>query len=239
MAQPWRIIESVPTPDGILELRQRGEKDFLIMIGSQVLMNSLSNRSEVVLGQLGCEQLKESSGARVLLAGLGMGCTLRGALDTLPPDAVVDVAELNPVVATWCRGPLAILTGSAILDPRVNLRICDVTTLIRSAAKDGGAGRYAAIVLDLYRGPHARSDKTNDPFYGSRAIAVMRDALLPGGQLAVWGENYDEGYVQRLEKAGFDVTVKRPGKGGLRMAVFLARLPARGTIAPASEKKQS
>lgn len=225
MAQPWKTIETVATPDGVLELRQRGEKDFLIMIGPQVLMNSLSNRSEIVLGELGCEMLKDSASPRVLVAGLGMGCTLRGVLDTLPPDAVVEVAELNPTVAQWCRGPLAILTAGAVSDPRVDLQICDVTTRIKNAAKTGGAARYGAIVLDLYRGPHARTDKTNDPFYGSRAIGVMRDALLPGGTLAVWGENYDEGYVQRLEKAGFSVVVKRPGRGGLRMAVFLARLP--------------
>ena len=54
VAQPWKTIESVATEEGTLELRQRGERDFLITIGSQVLMNSLSNRSEVVLGQLGC-----------------------------------------------------------------------------------------------------------------------------------------------------------------------------------------
>jgi spermidine synthase len=225
MAKPWQIIESVTTPDGILELRQRGEKDFLITIGPQVLMNSLSNRSEIVLGQLGCEGLKGVTAPRVLLAGLGMGITLRGALDTLPPDAVVDVAELNPTVAEWCRGPLASLTDGAVADPRVNLQISDVAALIKHAATSGGASRYHAIVLDLYRGPHARTDRTNDPFYGSRAIGVMRDALLPGGTLAVWGEQYDEGYVERLEKGGFTVTVKRPGRGGLRMAVFLAKLP--------------
>jgi len=105
MALPWKRLASVTTKEGVLELRQRGEKDFLITIGPQVLMNSLSSRSEVVLGQLGCERLKESRAPRVLLAGLGMGITLRGALDTLPPDAVVEVAELNPVVAEWCRGP--------------------------------------------------------------------------------------------------------------------------------------
>jgi len=239
MALPWKVIESVPTADGLLELRQRGERDFLITIGSQVLMNSLSNRSEIVLGQLGCEKLKGTASPRVLLAGLGMGITLRGALDTLPPDAVVDVAELNPVVADWCRGPLAPLTAGAVSDPRVSLRICDVTAMIRSAATQGGAARYNAIVLDLYRGPHARTDRTGDPFYGSRVIAVMRDALLPGGTLAVWGENFDEGYVERLEKAGFEVTVKRPGRGGLRMAVFLARLPGKGPVSPAGEKIRS
>ena len=223
MAQPWRVIESVATADGTLELRQRGERDFLIVIGSQVLMNSLANRSEVVLGEVGCAHLKGKSHARVLVGGLGMGCTLRGVLDTLPADAQVVVAELNPVVPEWCRGPLALLTGSAVTDPRVTLEICDVTDRIRKTARSGGAARFDAIVLDLYRGPHARTDRLRDPFYGSRAIESMRDALTPGGMLAVWGENYDEGYVQRLRSAGFTVTTERPGRGGLRHVVFLAR----------------
>jgi len=119
---------------------------------------------------------------------------------------------------------IAPLTNGAILDPRVRLSIGDVMARVRLAAA-GDEERYHAIVLDLYRGPHPRTDKTGDPFYGSRAIASMKNALHPGGTLAVWGEQYDEEYVQRLEKAGFAVTVKRPGRGGLKMAVFLARLP--------------
>jgi spermidine synthase len=225
MAQPWKVIESVSTVDGTLELRQRGERDFLILIGSQVLMNSLANRSEVVLGQQGCTHLKGRSAARVLVGGLGMGCTLRGALDTLAADAQVVVAELNPVVPLWCRGPLAPLTESAVTDPRVTVEICDVTTLIRNAARSGGTARFDAIVLDLYRGPGAYTDRIHDPFYGSRAIESMVKALAPGGVLAVWGENYDEGYVQRLRNAGFTVSAKRPGRGGLRHVVFLAQLP--------------
>jgi spermidine synthase len=225
MAQPWKVIESVATADGTLELRQRGERDFLILIGSQVLMNSLANRSEVVLGEQGCAHLKGQSAARVLVGGLGMGCTLRGALDTLAADAQVVVAELNPVVPDWCRGPLAPLTESAVTDPRVTVEICDVTTLIRSAARSGGTARFDAIVLDLYRGPGAYTDRIHDPFYGSRAIENMAKALTPGGVLAVWGENYDEGYVQRLRNAGFTVSAKRPGRGGLRHVVFLAQLP--------------
>ena len=223
MALPWKVIESVNTIDGTLELRQRGERDFLIMIGSQVLMNSLANRSEVMLGQLGCAHLKGKTNARVLVGGLGMGCTLRGVLDTLSADAQVVVAELNPVVPEWCRGPLAPLTDCAVSDPRVCLEICDVTALIGRAARTGGPSRFDAIVLDLYRGPHARTHRTNDPFYGSRAIEAMHKALTPGGMLAVWGENYDEGYVQRLRSAGFTVTTERPGRGGLRHVVFLAR----------------
>lgn len=224
MAQPWKTIESIATDEGALELRQRGEKDFLIMIGNQVLMNSLANRSEIVLGQKGCGHLKNSHAPRVLVGGLGMGFTLRAVLDSLPVTAHVTVAELNPVVPNWCRGPLATLTGSAVTDPRVSVEISDVADLIRRNAASGAESHFDSIVLDLYRGPHARTDALNDPLYGSRAIENARAALRPGGVLAVWGENYDEGFVKRLRKAGFSVTAERPGRGGLRHAVFVARL---------------
>jgi len=223
MAQPWKIIDSIATEEGILELRQRGERDFLIMIGAQVLMNSLSNRSEVVLGQLGCGRLSGHAGPRVLVGGLGMGFTLRAVLDSLPAAAQVIVAELNPVVHTWCRGPLAAITASAVTDPRVTVSITDVARLIHQCAVTGGDARFDAIVLDLYRGPHAKTNQRDDPLYGSRAIDNARAALKSDGVLAVWGENYDEGFVKRLQKAGFSVTTHRPGRGGLRHMVFLAQ----------------
>lgn len=224
MAQPWKTIESIATDEGTLELRQRGERDFLITIGSQVLMNSLSNRSEVVLGQLGCDQLKGCDSPRVLVGGLGMGFTLKAVLDTLPATAYVVVAELNPTVLEWCRGPLAVLTDGAVGDPRVTVEIGDVARLIRHTAVDGGERRFDAIVLDLYRGPHAKTHHSDDPLYGSRAIENMRAALRPCGTVAVWGENYDEGFDKRLRSAGFTVTTDRPGRGGLRHVVFLGQL---------------
>lgn len=224
MAQPWKIIESVATDEGNLELRQRGERDFLIVIGNQVLMNSLAHRSEVVLGQLGCSQLQGHASPRVLVGGLGMGFTLRAVLDTLPATAEVVVAELNPVVNAWCHGPLAALTENAVSDPRVTVEIGEVARRIRQSAVQGGEARFDAIVLDLYRGPHAKTHQRDDPFYGSRAIENARAALKPGGVLAVWGENYDAGFAKRLQNVGFTVTTPRPGHGGLRHVVFLARL---------------
>lgn len=224
MAQPWKTIEGISTKEGVLELRQRGERDFLIMIGSQVLMNSLSNRSEVVLGQLGCGHLKESVNPRILVGGLGMGFTLKAVLDVLPATARVVVSELNPTVLDWCRGPLAALTENAVNDPRVTVEIGDVASRIRRTAVDGGEARFDAIVLDLYRGPHAKTHHSDDPLYGSRAIENMRAALKPCGSVAVWGESYDENFDKRLKSAGFTVTTDRPGRGGLRHVVFLAHL---------------
>jgi spermidine synthase len=221
MANPWKIIDSVATEAGTLELRQRGEQDFLITVGGLVLMNSAAHRSESALGRLACGRLRQHPSPRVLVGGLGMGYTLKAVLDLLPATGRVVVAELNPVVVTWCRGPLARLTECAAADPRVTVKIVDVADLIR-----GHVGEcFDAIILDLYTGPDAHSHKRDDPLYGSAAIAGTRAALRPGGVFAVWGENYDAGFAKRLHAAGFAVTSERPGHGGLRHVVYVAQLP--------------
>ncbi len=223
MAKPWKTLDRISTEEGELELRQRGEKDFLITVGGLVLMNSLSNRSEIVLGQLAVKHLKDRSAPKVIVGGLGMGYTLRAILDCLPESAEVVVAELNPTVVDWCRGPLAPLTNSAVSDPRATIEICDVAKLVRTKANSNPKECFDAVVFDLYKGPHFRTDKINDPLYGSKAIANVRNCLKPGGTFTVWGENYDEGFDQRLQSAGFKTSHQRPGRGGYRHVVFIAK----------------
>lgn len=220
MALPWKTLDRVLTETGeTLELRQRGTGDFLITIGAQILMNSKAQRSEIALGKLGCQDLQQHPAPKVLVGGLGMGITLRAVLDQLPATAEVIVAELNPIVHSWCLGPLADLTAAATADPRVEVVITDVAELIRQSP----AASFDAVILDLYRGPHPRTDGRNDPLYGSYAIERARNALKPAGILAVWGENPDTAFETRLAAAGFSVRVERPGKGGYRHAVWVAR----------------
>lgn len=223
MALPWQIIESIPTEEGILELRRRSDRDFLITVGGRVLMNSLSHRSEVALGHLACGHLKKQPGPKVLVGGLGMGYTLRAVLDHLPADGTVLVAELNPVVLEWCRGPLAGLTAGAVKDARVTVEIVDVALLIRQHARADSSATLDAVVLDLYTGPYVRTHKRSDPLYGSAALRTTRDALKPGGVFAVWGEDYDAGFDRRLRGAGFAVTSQRLRGGGPRHVVYLGR----------------
>ncbi|MDO8446103.1 MAG: spermidine synthase [Deltaproteobacteria bacterium] len=222
MTQPWQTIDRVDTADGVLELRRRGERDFLIIINGRVLMNSSANRSEIALGEAACRAVAARKKPRVLIGGLGMGLTLRAALDSLPPTAQVVVAELNPVVIQWCRGPLSELTGSAVDDGRVTVAIEDVSSSIAKAAQPG-AERFDAIIIDLYEGPGTATDAKNDPFYGSRAVKVAASALSAGGVFAVWGENSDAAFEKRLTAAGFSVERQRPGRGGLRHVVYLAK----------------
>jgi spermidine synthase len=222
MARPWKTIEKVSTSDGPLELRQRGDEEFHITVNGQILMNSMAQRSEGALGTLGCARLATRERSRVLVAGLGLGITLRAVLDALPASAEVVVAELNAVIVKWCQGPLSALTRGAVSDARVTTQVVDVAAVIRESGKPP-ARCFDAIILDLYTGPHRDSHPQRDPFYGSVAIGQARAALSPGGVLAVWGEAPDRGYQERLEQQGFTVQLERPiGNGGRRHVVYLA-----------------
>ena len=219
MSRAWQTLDRRDSPDGVLELRQRGADDFLICVNGRVLMNSRASRSEEQLGVRTCKGL--GAGARVLIGGLGMGLTLRAVLDSLPEESQVDVSELHPIVAEWCRGPLAALTGKCLDDPRVSVRVGDVADHIREAADSAAA--YDAIVLDLFEGPHAHTDARRDPFYGRQAIERSWRALRPGGVLGVWAEAREQHFEARLGAQGFTVESHRPGRGGLRHWIVLAR----------------
>lgn len=222
MALPWKTIETVPTDDGPLELRQRGERDYLITIAGRVLMNSVANRSELALAELACRPLAPLDAPHIMIGGLGMGCTLRSALDGLAPGASVEIWDLNEVVEGWCRGPLAGLNGDALADPRVTFRLGDVAQAIVAHADDRSRPRLDAILLDLYEGPHAGNHPKRDPFYGTQALDATRRALRVGGLFGVWSEAPDEAFEKRIRKIGFELERRRPGKGGLRHVVYLA-----------------
>ncbi len=222
MALPWQTLAKEPSPDGVLELRGRGPGDFLITLSGRVLMNSRAQRSEVALAEGGCAALAGRRGARVLVGGLGMGITLRAALDRLGADARVTVAELHAVIASWCAGPLAPVNRDALADPRVELVLRDVAEAIAEAARCGGSARWDAILLDLYTGPSAGRRARRDPVFGGEALARCHAALRPAGVLGVWSEAPDPGFEKRLRGAGFVVRRSRPGRGGLRHAVTLA-----------------
>jgi spermidine synthase len=215
----WQTIERVETPEGRLELRRRGDRDFLITIAGRVLMTSAAHRSEDELARLACAPLRGRARPRLLLGGLGMAYTLRAALDHLPRAAEVTVVDLNPRVVAWCQGPLAPLTDGAANDPRVTIQIADVARVIARTPARSPARPYDAIVLDLYDGPRPG---VADPLYSAAALARARLALGPGGALAIWSEEADPGFEARFASTGFEVTRHRVGgRGGRAHLVYL------------------
>lgn len=218
VARPRVLVARAETPDGVLELHER-DGAFLLTLAGRVLMNSRASRSERALAELALDALPARRDARVLVGGLGMGLTLAAALRRLDADASVVVSELHPALVEWCRGPLAAQNARALLDPRVEVRFEDVRDSLRRAAEDGPV--FDAIVLDLYEGP-AATGGDRDPLYGRSACKRLRAALAPSGVLAVWGEAPSRAFERRLRAADFDVSVHRPGRGGLRHAVTVA-----------------
>jgi spermidine synthase len=222
MSLPLKEIAVADTPDGKLSLRRRGERDWLITIDGRMLMNSFDHHSEAALGRIGCRGLEQKAAPRVLLGGLGMAITLRAMLDTLPASAKVQVAELNPEIVAWCRGPLAELTRSSVDDPRVTVTIGDFADSLRVAAES--PARLDAIVIDLYVGPDPAT-RDGDPLYGARACERAHAALRPGGIFAIWAEAFHESYAARLRGAGFRVAHENPARGSRRFVVYVATKP--------------
>lgn len=221
MTRPWETLDAVETEEGRLELRRRGERDFVITVAGRVLMNSAWHGSEAAVAALACRRIADRPKPALLIGGLGMAYTLRAALDALPRSAHLTVAEIEPAVVRWCQGPLADLTGRSVEDPRVEIVLADVARLIREAGRPGGR-RFDAIVLDLYEGPRTATQAREDPFWGPAALRRTREALAPGGVFGVWSEDPDAAFEKRLVAAGFRVERRRPESGGPRHAIYLA-----------------
>ena len=225
--QPWITIDTASVPGGRepLRLMQRGS-DFYINLGPELLMGSRMRGSEEALARLGCAPLAERAGSRILIGGLGMGFTLRAALDALPETAAVEVAEIVPAVVDWNRGPLAHLSGEAVSDPRVTIHLADVARVIGTARN-----RYDAILLDVDNGPAGLTRDGNDGLYGVAGLRAAWGALASGGRLAVWSAFPDSEFGGSLKRIGFTVEehkVRAQGRKGTSHVIWVAERSRRG-----------
>lgn len=219
---PWSLIDTAPVPggEGSLRLMRRGA-EFSIMLGANELMNSRLSGSEEALATLSCERIRSRPAPRLLIGGLGMGFTLRAVLAAVPPTARIVVAELAPAVVAWARGPMAEIHGDSLTDPRVSIEETDVGQLIHAARAS-----FDAILLDVDNGPDGLTRKSNDRLYAREGLRDARDALRPGGVLAVWSSGPDRDFTRRVRMAGFDVEEIRARangrRGGARHVIWMA-----------------
>ena len=222
---PWQLLGRAQTPGGgaDLVLYQR-DSEFSLKADNRELMNSRVHGSEEAMARLGCQDLAKHPGARVLIGGLGMGYSVRTALDILGEDARVVVAELAPAVVEWNRGVLADLAGRPLEDRRAELHETDVVQLIRAARGD-----YDAIMLDVDNGAEAMVRKGNNWLYSLPGLSATYAALRRGGVLATWSAGPQPAFVRRVRRAGFEVEefkVRARGgsnrRGGAHHVVWIA-----------------
>lgn len=222
-AIPVELVDTAQLPDGGELLLWRRGDDYSIRFGEDELMGNQVRHSEEALARLVCERLSHPS-ARILIGGLGMGFTLGAALSSLSPAAEVIVAELVPEVVKWARGPLAHLFQDHLVDPRLSLEITDVHDVIV-----GQEAAFDAILLDVDNGPDGMIHLANERLYCSWGLRAARDALRPGGVLAIWSAYTDDDFVDRLENADFDVEeVSIPALAGEEHVIHTIWLASKG-----------
>ena len=202
--KPWNVLGRTRTPDGTDLTLTHHTSEYMILANGQSLMSSRRHGSEEALAVLGCRRARTLSRPHVLVGGLGMGFTLRAALDQLPQAARVLVCELVPAVVEWNHGPLGPLAKHPLNDPRVHVEECDVAATLRTSP-----GRFDAVLLDVDNGPTALTASSNAGLYDDQGVAAVRAALTPGGVVALWSARDDPQFERRLRAAGFSVQRER------------------------------
>ncbi len=226
---PWAKVDEAEAPGGgRWELARRGE-EWVIRAGGRLLMSSRSHGSEEALA---AAALRRTPHPRtVLVGGLGMGFTLRAALDRLPREGRVAICEVVPAVVRWNRGPLAALAGDPLRDPRVEVVEEDVLAAARRRP-----GAVDAVLLDVDNGPATRASAVGRPengaLYADAGVRTFAAALRPGGVVAVWSAGPAPEFLGALARAGLvpsEEVVAARERGRVRHRILLGARPAPGS----------
>jgi spermidine synthase len=189
-------------------------------------MSSGNAESEKRIAELLFEKLEPLPSPKILIGGLGMGFTLRAALDLLPSESQIMVLEIVPEIVEWNRGILGELTNYPLHDPRVEVKVCDIYEFLESSEED-----FDAIILDVDNGPGALSLGKNRRIYEDRGILLLNKALKPNAILAIWSVQEEAWFEENLLKNGF--TLEKSAFGletscnRLNYIIYFARRQAR------------
>lgn len=193
-------LERRDGPYGEVVLRRRGVHHEIIANGC-FLMDTSDGRSERLLVRAALAELGAREAPAVLIGGLGVGFSLAEAARE-PRWGRVTVVEREPAILDWHReGPLSPFSGEALADPRTELVRADLVEHLRGAPASGR--RYDALCLDIDNGPDWTVTDDNSTLYSPTGLAACREALTPGGVLAVWSAQPSSVFEKTLWNEGF------------------------------------
>lgn len=218
--RPREILDQTTTPDGEpLELVIEGGH-FVLRVANKPLMSSAAYGSEQAMARVAFEAIGERPRPRILVGGLGMGFTLRAALDVFGKKAQVTVAELLPALVRYNLGVLGALAKHPLSDNRTTLFEGDV----RVPLAEGG---WDAVLMDVDNGPDAFTTGDNATLYGDAGARLMAGSLAPGGVLVVWSAYPSRSFERTLRRAGLRCETRRvrarEGSKGSKHVLFVAR----------------
>ena len=215
------LLASTTTPDGRRMTLSLQAGNYDIEIDGQGLMSTRAPGSERALAEVAARELTGACQPRVLIGGLGLGFTLGAALDVLPRGASVVVVEFFETIVDWNRKFDFESETDRLADARVVLEVTDVVDYLRDVKLP-----FDAILLDVDNGPDAWSLVSNERLYDRHGLGRIRQALKPGGLLAVWSAEASSVFERRLAEVGFVArteAVRSRGRGGGHHVIFLGR----------------
>lgn len=184
---------STATGDEII-LRRRNDLYEIRYNGVELMCNS-SHQSEEFLAEKALRLLARPA-RRILIGGLGLGFTLRMALNYLDDDAEVTVSEIVPEIVDWNRRYLGHLAHHPLNDARVEIRVEDVTETLKRAR-----GSYDVVLMDTDNGPDHTVRTPNGMIYEGCGIGAVKQALSPDGIAAFWSATMSSEFEKRLDAA--------------------------------------
>ncbi len=173
---------------------------FEVIENGVFLMDTRNGESERLLVTGAADRL--APGARILIGGLGVGFSLRAALDHGSVGEAV-VVEREPAVIRWNRGgPLREVHDGALDDPRVRVVEGDLIEWLRTTGET-----FDALCLDIDNGPEWTVTEGNTSLYTDSGLERLGQLLRPGGVLAVWSAGAAPEFTARLRERFEDVDV--------------------------------
>jgi spermidine synthase len=142
--------------------------------------------------------------ASVVVGGLGLGFTMHEVLSDHRVETCA-VVEIEEALVGWMRDG-TIHHGPALLaDARVRIVVADVAVALAEAHP----ASYDLILLDVDNGPGYLVHEGNAALYEEPLLTTAREALRPGGVLAIWSADQSPALAAVLESV-FDKVEVQP-----------------------------
>lgn len=206
---PYEDLGESRMADGTVFSLHKRAKEFVLKYNGKELMSTNHTYSEQLLAEKGCAHLikssegkgKKSHHPKVLIGGLGLGFTLKRALEVVGTPATVEVAELMPPLIEWNRTFLVEHNGPLLEDPRTRIIQGDLFKTLSNKTH----GSYDALLLDIDNTPDDLITSGNARLYSPDFLRHLGQILTPTGKLSYWLSEPAPKFKKLLEQCGFDV----------------------------------
>jgi len=213
------VIERCRGEAGEIQLQRRGA-EYEIIYNGVFLMATYNGASEkaAVREALKLITSRKEGPVKVLMGGLGVGFSLREALDWKQVNQVV-VCEIEPAVIRWNRAILGQVNGNGLYDNRVKIIKGDFLMVLedQAAAISGDPLRaFDVVVVDTDNGSSWLSLPANEYLYRNEGLRLIKQCLIPGGAACFWCPDREVLFEKRLaenySEVHFHTSIEKTGQ---------------------------